>query len=81
MKKCSRCHQLKDESEFAKCPKSPDKLRYECKECDKKYRQEHKEHIGEYRKKYYQRNKGKSKLIYQHWLAKNREKKEQYQKI
>jgi hypothetical protein len=37
-KRCSRCHEWKDLSEFAKCKTNKDELQSHCKQCNKAYR-------------------------------------------
>ena len=63
MKRCNKCNQVKDESEFHK-------NRNECKECRKQYYHQNKEKV----KQYYQQNKEKVKQYYHQ----NKEKVKQY---
>ena len=37
-KRCSRCHELKSLSDFAKCKSNKDGLQNHCKQCNKAYR-------------------------------------------
>jgi hypothetical protein len=53
MKKCSKCKNSKELTEFYKKSASKDGYRSECKECSKKYSDENSEVIKEYRNKRY----------------------------
>ena len=50
MKKCTKCNEIKDLSEFGKRSKSKDKLMFKCKKC-----------CSDYRKNYYINNVEKEK--------------------
>lgn len=52
MKRCNRCNELKDRSQFGKNKNASDGLDHYCKECRKKYRAEHKANIAESRARY-----------------------------
>jgi len=57
MKKCKKCNEEKDLTDFNILKISKDGLRNQCKQCDKKYRDENKGKMKEYLKKYYENNK------------------------
>ena len=57
MKKCSKCKEWKDESEFYKSNQAKDGIKSECKQCAKQYREEHKEEKAKYQKQYRQEHK------------------------
>ncbi len=55
MKRCSKCKEWKDESEFNKNRKNKDGLRYWCKKCSR-----------EYKRRYYRRNRGPVKKYFRY---------------
>lgn len=57
MKTCCRCRINKSTECFGKLNSSPDKLRYDCKDCRKKYRETNKGVINQKLKEYYAANK------------------------
>lgn len=57
MKKCCKCKVMKEFSEFGKHTKSPDGLKYECKQCRKEYNQRTREQKKEYNQQYYNQKK------------------------
>lgn len=57
MKKCEKCHIVKDMSDFCKATREYDGLQRTCKECNKKYRETNKQKNLDYRKEYYETNK------------------------
>ena len=59
MKICCRCKISKPFDKFGKLHSSPDKLRYDCKDCRKEYRDNNKLAINLKLKQYYQDNKEK----------------------
>jgi len=59
VKKCSKCEEEKDISEYVKSNISKDGLAYVCKSCSKKWREANKEKAKEYRKVYREQNKEK----------------------
>lgn len=70
IKKCSKCNEEKELSEFYKDKYSKDLHRCKCKECSKKYREENKEYNSDYRKK----NAENRKLYDKEYRIKNPEK-------
>ena len=64
MKKCTKCKELKDESEFNK---KKGKLRSQCKSCDKLDNNKHKQLNPNYGKDNYNKNKSSGKIYeYEH---------------
>ena len=68
MKRCSKCRQIKNHSEFIPEKKSSDGLSCYCKNCrkeyGKKYYQEHANHLKRYGREYYIKHRRKA-LEYQ----------------
>jgi len=52
MKKCGRCKEEKELSEFGKDKRAKDGVCWECRECKAKYCLEHKQKISEYHAQY-----------------------------
>lgn len=73
-KRCTKCGEVKNISNFSKCSKVKSGLKAECKECEKIYRLKHQEKHKQYMKKYYQDNK---ELIQQKHKKYNEEHKEE----
>ena len=61
MKKCARCHAVKDEKEFINERGGITKHCKMCREYMKEYRERNKEYLKEYGKEYYERNKEQKK--------------------
>lgn len=84
MKKCTKCHIEKDESEFHKQKTGKNGLRADCKECFKKYKIENKdkikEYLKEYHKKYRVENRDKINKYTKEYREKNRDILNEYQK-
>jgi len=82
MKVCSKCKEVKDESEFYKDKSKKDGLRPDCKVCVKKqdiqYRQKNKDKIKERKKKYCLKNKDKKRKYDEQYCQKNKDKKREY---
>ena len=57
MKRCSRCNEIREISEFNRLLKAKDGLRYECKECRKKEYHEDREGNMEKSRQHYHENK------------------------
>lgn len=57
MKQCKKCKEIKDIIEFNKHAKTKDRLRTQCKDCDRNYRESIKEKSIVYFKEYYRNNK------------------------
>ena len=55
-KKCSKCSQLKERTEFAKCKTFKDGLQTFCKACYKTYAEANKEHISKKAKEWREKN-------------------------
>jgi ribosomal protein L11 methylase PrmA len=66
MKKCSKCGEWKQISEFYKDRSKKDGLDYQCKNCKKEYLQINKEKRNESSRKYYENNK----KYYKEWKKK-----------
>ena len=64
MKRCTKCNEEKDLTEFAKHPKAKDGLNPSCKVCKKKYYNQNKERIISQQKEWYKNNKDKVKQYY-----------------
>jgi hypothetical protein len=56
-KRCSKCKQHLPLTQFTKLSSTPDKLRYDCKECRKEYSQKTKDQKKAYNKQYFEANK------------------------
>ncbi len=84
-KKCSKCGEIKNISEFSACKDSKDGYCYLCKLCEadyiKEYQQKNKERLAEYRKQYAIKNKGKRKEYRDEYNKKNKEKIAERKKI
>ena len=57
MKKCYKCQNIKELSEFGKLSSSKDGYKYDCKSCRKEYNAANSEKIREKNKEYYEANK------------------------
>ena len=84
VKKCSKCKEEKELSEFYKSKIAKDGLQYFCKKCVSDYREKHKKHYKEYHKEYHkewlEKNKEKRKETQKEYRKKNREYNKEYQK-
>lgn len=76
MKRCTKCNEEKDLTEFIKHPKAKDGLNPSCKVCRKKYYNQNKERIISQQKEWYENNKDKVKQYYRN----NKQKIEEYKK-
>lgn len=74
MKKCSKCKEIKQLTEFYKHKSHPDGLTSECKICNKIYRDSNKLKIKERWSNYYNSNKTKVNLKNQLYRKNNKEK-------
>ena len=79
MKKCTRCGEVKDESEFYKQKASKDGLQPVCKSCLKNYYQQNKEKILACQKNYCQQNKDKVSAYHAQHYEQNKDKRLAYQ--
>ena len=83
-KKCSKCGEEKELSEFHKAKQNKDGYRGSCKDCVKEYKKEYrknnKEYNKEYCKEYYENNKEKRKEYYKEWFKNNKEYRKEYYK-
>jgi len=70
MKKCYKCKEAKDPSEFYKNKTTKDGLRIPCKVCVKIYQEDNKDKIKAYKKEYLKNNPDYTK----NWFKNNREK-------
>ena len=59
MKRCSKCKETKDFSEFSKDNRAKDKHQSKCKACERQYARDNKKRIAEYQKQYREDNKKK----------------------
>lgn len=59
MKKCNKCLQDKERTEFSKCKITKDGLQYKCKQCEREIKQQRYQNDKSRRIQYYQRNKKK----------------------
>jgi len=95
MKKCTKCGEDKDLSEFHKDKSKSSGLYPQCKECKKhfmrskkdsysetrkKYIERNKERINKKRKEYRLKNKEHEKEIYRTWSEKNKDRRSEYMK-
>ena len=89
MKKCNKCNEWKNESEFCKDSKRSDGLQYVCKCCNKRYRidnkdkareyyNENKEDLSLYSKEYNEKNKELVATKKKEYYEKNKEQRKQY---
>jgi hypothetical protein len=76
MKKCSKCKEEREFSEFSKDKTTKDGYHHQCKSCRKELRLNNKEKQKKYYKEYYENNKLKKKEYFQ----KNKEKINEYDK-
>lgn len=79
-KVCGRCKKKKFITEFYKNDTRKDKLRNQCKECDKKWYQKNFEKIKKYQQKWYQDNSEKRKKQATKWKQDNFEKQREINK-
>ena len=83
-KKCSKCGEEKDISEFRNNNRSKDKKDYFCKLCrrerDNNYRKNNKDKIKKTRKEYREKNKDKIKEYKKEYREKNKDKIKEYKK-
>ncbi len=82
-KKCTRCGEIKDVSEFNKCSKAKDGLDYWCRKCKKDFYKDpiNKERKAKSDKAYAERNKEKIKQYKKDWQKNNKDRlRERYQK-
>ena len=56
-KRCSKCGEIKEESEFHNSKINKDGLQWQCKECEREYYNRNKDKICEYVREYYNQNK------------------------
>ena len=74
MKKCSKCNQLKNKSEFHKHSRNKDGLRNDCKECrqkeTKEYRTKYREKVLEKKKQWYKDTKKRKEARTENALSK-----------
>jgi len=80
MKKCTKCGETKELSEFYKNKNTASGVHYCCKCCNKKWREENKEDTKKNSKKHYQNNKKKIKLRSKSYNKNNKEKIKLYVK-
>lgn len=73
MKTCSKCGEVKPKSEFHKDKAALDKLRYNCKECDKAGKKASKRDILSYNRKWTSENKDKVKVYVKRYTSKKPE--------
>jgi hypothetical protein len=82
MKKCNKCLEVKELSEFVKRSASPDGLAYNCKACNKQrmkqYYEDNLEKISERMKQYYQENVESISEYQKQWREENPEYKRQW---
>jgi hypothetical protein len=78
MKKCTRCGEVKDESEFSKNKSSKDGLEPACKVCRKARYQQNKDEMLAYQKAYYQQNKDKVSAYHAQHYEQNKDKAKAY---
>ena len=84
IKKCKRCHQEKEESEFGKDKNTKSGLRIYCKDCnrelDRKNYKRNKQKILDRGKEYRKNNPELVKANWKKWSAKNKDKRKEYMK-
>jgi len=80
MKRCSKCKEWKDESEFSKLKSQKDGINYTCKQCAAIYYQNNKEKVKARSKKTRINNKQELKKYFKEYAENNREKIAEYQK-
>jgi hypothetical protein len=84
MKKCSKCGEIKDETEFYKCRSNKDKLQGSCKKCwskrKKEYYKNNLEYFREKNKEWKESNPEKVKEKKKRWIKNNPEKVREYNK-
>lgn len=77
LKKCGKCHVIKDIEQFGKCKGRPDGRHPTCKECRREYARQNRDKIAEYKRSYYLNNKDKilesQKMRYSLGLGTHRE--------
>ena len=73
VKKCSKCKEEKELSEFHKSKVAKDGLQYCCKKCVSDYNEKHKEKYKEYQKGYRKNNKEYNKEYKKEYYIKNKE--------
>ena len=66
VKKCSKCKQQKNASEFNKNKQHKDGLRSYCRACDREFQKEYYKRNSDKRKKYWQTQKGKNAFYKSH---------------
>lgn len=72
MKKCSKCKEEKDLSQFDKQNEKKCKLRSSCKTCNKEWFLENKDKIKEYKREYYLRTKERDKAKKEDYYEKHK---------
>ncbi len=77
-KKCSKCGEVKEISEFNKNKYTKDGLRCQCRDCGKEYYEANKEQIIERSKEYYEDNKEQIKERSKKYQENNKEKRKEY---
>jgi hypothetical protein len=70
-KTCTGCKKTKPTNQFSKCSKSPDKLQYRCKVCNKKTNTEFREVRPEYAKEWDIAHPGVKYTICARWIQNN----------
>jgi len=78
MKRCSKCKQHKDESEFWKNKNRKDGLADWCKPCYRAWEAENRDNRRAYHTNWKASNRDKTQAYNAKWLAKNKEKKRAY---
>lgn len=77
MKKCSKCKELKDPTQFYRNRKNPDGRQYACKECKsavcRQWREKNKKHIAKTNRKYLENNRLACNRRNNEYRKKNRE--------
>jgi 5-methylcytosine-specific restriction endonuclease McrA len=85
LKQCNKCSQLKDENQYYKNSRNPNRLNGTCKTCvsekDKQRYQENKISIQEKVRVYYQENKEAVAAYNKKWRVENKERIHQVRKI
>lgn len=79
MKKCSKCEEIIDISNFYKSKRNKDGLRSNCKFCEKKYRNSKKQYLKDYFKEYYENNKEAISEKSKNYYNDNKDKRLKYQ--
>ena len=79
-KRCSKCRELKEESDFYRDKRKKDELQSQCKDCRKEYRKQNKEQIAKQNKKYYNKKKKQIAKWAQGYYKENKEQRGEYQR-